>query len=176
MNPTMDSGRREAHAGWVGWRWRVGQWLVGVLTFKAFDWAFDYALYPFVVFKLGLAVGGVVMAALSLLDCLLLLRLYDWLKRDWLGLEWLKALRGYAGPSRWRRALGWALNRGNAVAFVALSLRFDPFITTAYLRRGSYNGLAPRDWQIFLGSVVLSNAAWALVCFGGIEAVRRLLR
>lgn len=58
------------------------------------------------------------------------------------------------------------------MAFVALSLRFDPFITTAYLRRTAYAGLSPRDWRIFLGSVLLSNAAWALVCFGGIAAAR----
>ena len=75
-----------------------------------------------------------------------------------------------------RRGLGWMLNRGDVFAFVALSLRFDPFITTAYLRRGSYNGMSTRDWKIFLGSVVVSNAAWALVCFGGVEAVRRFWR
>lgn len=136
--------------------------------------SFGCGLYPFVIFKLGLVAGGVVMAALSFLDCLLLLRLYDWLKRDWLGIEWLKEVRGYTGTGRWRRGLAWTLNRGDGVAFVALSLRFDPFITTAYLRRGAYGGLSARDWRIFLGSVLLSNAAWALVCFGGVEAVRRL--
>lgn len=147
-------------------------WLAGVLAFKAFDYAFDYVLYPFVIYRLGLVTGGIVMAALSLLDCLLLLRLYDWLKRDWLGIEFIKDLRHYAGAG-WRRALAWLLGRGDVVAFFALSLRFDPFVTTAYLRRGQFNGLSPRDWRIFLASVVVSNAAWALVCFGGIEAVRR---
>lgn len=158
------------------WRGRVATWLAGVLTFKAFDYAFDYALYPFVIFRLGLLAGGIVMAALSLLDCLLLLKLYDWLKRDWLGIELVKTLRFYSGPSCWKRATAWLLGRGDAVAFIVLSLRFDPFITTAYLRHGAYNGLARRDWRIFLGSVVLSNAAWTFVCFGGIEVVRRLWR
>jgi len=156
------------------WRERAATWLAGVLTFKTFDYAFDYALYPFVIYRLGLVTGGIVMAALSLLDCLLLLQLYDWLKRDWLGIEWLKGLRHYAGPARWRRALAWLLGRGDVAAFFALSLRFDPFVTTAYLRRGQFNGLSARDWQIFLASVIVSNAAWALVCFGGAEAVRRL--
>lgn len=63
------------------------------------------------IFKLGRALGGVVMAVLSFLDCLLLLRLYDWLQRDWLGIEWLKALRHAPGASRWRRALAWTLRR-----------------------------------------------------------------
>jgi hypothetical protein len=49
-------------------------------------------------------------------------------------------------------------------------------ITTAYLRRGSYSGLSARDWRIFLCSVLLSNAVWALACFGGVEALRRLCK
>ena len=60
------------------------------------------------------------------------------------------------------------------MAFVVLSLRYGPFITTACLRHGAYNGLARRDWKIFLGSVVLSNAAWTFVCFGGVSLLRRL--
>lgn len=158
------------------WRLRAAQWLVGVLSFKLVDNAFDYVLYPFVILKLGPAVGGIVMAALSLLDCLLLLKLYDWLKRDWLGIELVKGLRHYAGSSRWKRATAWLLGRGDGVAFVVLSLRFDPFITTAYLRHGAYNGLARRDWKIFFGSVLISNAAWTFVCFGGIEVFRRMCK
>jgi hypothetical protein len=102
-----------------------------------------------------------------------LLRLYDWLKRDWLGIELVKGLRLYSGPSRWKRGTAWLLGRGDGVAFVVLSLRFDPFITTAYLRHGAYNGLTRRDWKVFLGSVVLSNAAWTVVCFGGVSLLRR---
>ena len=158
----------------VTWRLRAMQWLAGVLTFKLFDYAFDYALYPLVIYRLGPVFGGMLMAMLSLLDCLLLLRFYDWLKRDWLGIELIKGLRLYSGPSRWKFATAWLLGRGDAVAFVVLSLRFDPFITTAYLRHGAYNGLTRRDWRIFLGSVVLSNVAWTFVCFGGIAAFRRL--
>jgi len=159
----------------IGWRWRALQWFAGVGTHKLIDGAFDYALYPFVIYKLGLGIGTVVMTILSLLDCLLLLRIYDWLKRDWFGIEWLKSQRDYNSTSRVRRILAWLVGRGDAIAFVVLSLRFDPFITTAYLRRNSYTGLSARDWRIFLGSVVLSNGAWALVCFGGIEALRRML-
>lgn len=156
------------------WRSQTATWIVGILTFKTFDYAFDYVLYPFVILQLGLVYGGVVMGVLSLIDCLLLLRLYDWLKRDWLGIEFIKDLRRYAGSSRWRGALAWLLGRGDVAAFFALSLRFDPFVTTAYLRRGQFNGMSTRDWRIFLGSVLVSNAAWSLVCFGGIEAVRQV--
>ena len=156
------------------WKRRFAQWATGILSYKLTDYAFDYALYPYVIYKLGLLWGGVVMAVASLLVCLLLLQAYDWLKRDWLGIEFIKSLRTYAGASRWWRSLTWLLNGGDLVAFVVLSLRFDPFITTAYLRHGRYNGLSRRDWRIFFGSVVLSNASWAVVCYGGIEAAKRV--
>lgn len=174
MNQTPnDTAETQAQAS-QPWHLRAAQWVAGLASYKLLDYAFDYALYPWVIYKLGLLVGGCVMAGLSLLDCLLLLRIYDWLKRDWLGIELVKGLRNYDGTSRWRCALRWLLSRGDGVAFVALSLRFDPFITTAYLRHGNYNGLSRRDWRIFLGSVLLSNAAWASVCFGGVQALRRL--
>jgi hypothetical protein len=37
----------------------------------------------FVIWKLGLLVGGVIMALLSLVACLLTLWFYDWSQRDW---------------------------------------------------------------------------------------------
>lgn len=156
------------------WRSQVVQWAIGVLSYKAVDYAFDYALYPWVIYRLGLLQGGLVMAGLSLLFCLLNLRVYDWLRRDWLGIELVKGLRTYTGASRTRRLIGWLLNRSDVVAFLLLSVRFDPFITTAYLRQGSYNGMSARDWRIFWGSVILSNASWAVVCWGGVEAVKKL--
>ena len=79
----------------------------GFLGWKSVDYAFDYALYPLVIWKLGAWAGGAIMALLSLAFCLLLLRIYDRLGRDWLGIEFVKNLRHYEGASRWRRGLGW---------------------------------------------------------------------
>lgn len=156
------------------WRFQIAQWVIGVMSYKAVDYTFDYALYPWVIYQLGLLYGGLVMAVLSLLSCLLNLRVYDWLKRDWLGIERVKAMRIYTGASRTRRLIAWLLTRSDVAAFVVLSVRFDPFITTAFLRHGSYNGLSRRDWRIFCGSVILSNASWAVVCWGGVEALKKL--
>lgn len=153
---------------------RAGELASGFAVWNVTDYLFDYALYPFVIWKLGTVVGGGIMALASLAFCLGLLRVYDLLGRDWLGIEWVKGLRGYAGPSRWRRLLGWLLDRGDTVAFVVLSAKYDPFITTAYLRRGAYNGMARRDWTIFLASWVLSNLIWIIICAGGIEIIRQL--
>ncbi len=33
---------------------------------------------------------------------------------------------------------------------ILLSIKFDPFIVTVYLRRGRFGGMSRRDWQIFL--------------------------
>lgn len=148
---------------------KAAELTAGVLGWKAFEYGFDYLLYPFVVWKLGPIAGGAIMALLSLVFCLLLLRLYDWLGRDWLGLEFVKNLRHYAGNSRWRRGLAGLLSRGDGVAFVLLSAKYDPFITTAYLRRDAYAGMSARDWRIFLGSWLLANALWIFVCYGGVS-------
>ena len=156
------------------WWLRCIQWIAGFGVHKTIDYAFDYALYPWVIFKLGLLYGGIVMAVLSCLDCLVLLRIYDWLKRDWLGIEFVKEIQNYAGTSRLMQALRWLLTRGDGIAFLVLSIRFDPFITTAYLRRGRYNGLSSRDWRIFFGSVIVSNTAWALVCWSGVSVYKKL--
>ncbi len=148
---------------------RAAELAAGFLTWKAADYAFDYALYPFVVWKLGPVAGGAIMALLSLAFCLLLLRLYDRLGRDWLGIEFVKNLRHYHGPSRWRRGTAWLLSRGDGAAFVVLSAKYDPFVTTAYLRRGAFNGMTRRDWTIFLASWLIGNLLWIAVCQSGIS-------
>ena len=137
-------------------------------------WAFDYILYPYVIWNYGLTKGGVLMAVLSLLICLLMLWFYDWSKRDWLGIEAVKQLRDGEAKPRWRRLLAWALAKGDMAACVGLSLYSDPFITTAYLRRGAFQGMTWRDWRIFFASWFIANVWWALACFGGVELLPNL--
>src|ERR1051326_6603511 len=112
------------------------EWLAGLLVGHTANgillYGFDYVLYPIVIFQLGLVRGGSVMAFLSLATCLLTLKLYDWLKRDWLGMEAVKELKHYDGPRRTRRWLAHALRLGDPLACLMLSILFDPFITTAY--------------------------------------------
>ena len=156
-------------------RGNVLQWLLGVASYKLFDSAFDYVLYPAVIYALGPLRGGFVMMALSVLVCLAYLQLYDRIKRDWLGIEFAKAFRSYGGTSRPRRVFAWLLHKSDMLAFLLISLRFDPFITTAYMRRGGYGIMARRDWFIFWGSVLVSNIAWTVACFGGIAGLRRVL-
>jgi len=146
----------------------------GFIVWKIYDYLFDYALYPFVIWKLGPWRGGPLMASLSLFICLLFLRVYDRLRRDWIGLEFVKGLRHYRGRSRWQKALAWLVSRGDVMAFLVLSAKFGPFITTAYLRKGAYNGMTGRDWSIFMASWLLGNALWTFICYGGISTLRLL--
>ena len=66
---------------------RVAELAIGFLGNWVMVYSFDFFLYPFVIWKLGLLLGGIVMSILSLLVCLLTIWLYDWSKRDWLGIE-----------------------------------------------------------------------------------------
>ena len=132
-------------------------------------YGFDYVLYPFVIWKLGLLHGGVLMSFASLLVCLLTLWFYDWSKRDWLGIEAVKELRDIEpSGSIFRRVLAWAIQKGDVAACVALSIYTDPFITTTYMRRSAYGGMKKRDWHIFFGSWLISNCWWTIACFGGV--------
>ncbi|MEX1117451.1 MAG: hypothetical protein WEB60_01525 [Terrimicrobiaceae bacterium] len=60
---------------------RAGELASGLLVWNVTDYAFDYALYPFVVWKLGPVVGGGIMTLASLVFCLGLPQLYDRLDR-----------------------------------------------------------------------------------------------
>lgn len=86
-------------------------------------------------------------------------------------LEFVKNLRHYDEPSSWRRLLAWLVTRGDFAAFVILSVKYDPFITTAYLRREAYSVMTRRDWSIFLASWLVANGLWIAVCLGGISAL-----
>jgi len=155
---------------------RSSELALGVSTMTVIAFAFDYVLYPAVIYWLGLVIGGVVMAGLSFLVCWLLLWFYDRSGRDWLGIEAAKQIREYVGHSRWRRWLAWVLRQGDFVVCVALSIKFDPFITTAYMRHGAFNGMSRRDWRIFWASWFIGNAYWTFVCFGGVTTLQWLWR
>ena len=153
---------------------RIKELALGHTVNQVICYSFDFGLYPLVIFWLGLGRGFAVMAGLSFLICWLTMRFYDWSKRDWLGIEAVKSLKNYTGTSRAGRLLAWVLRRSDPVACVLLSIKFDPFIVTAYLRRGSFGGMTRRDWKIFLLSWFIGNAWWSVVCFTGISAVEWL--
>lgn len=146
---------------------------VGLSANAIMVYGFDYLLYPFVIWKLGILKGGVVMMLLSFLVCYLTILFYDWSKKDWLGIETIKGVKEYNGNSKIGRFTSWVLRKGDAAVMVFLSIKYDPFITTAYMRHGAnqFNGLSKRDWKIFLYSTVIANVYWTIVAFAGVSAV-----
>lgn len=108
------------------------------------------------------------MTAISFSLSILTLKFYDWLKRDWLGIEAIKRLKGYGGDKKLGKMTAWVMKKSDSIIFLFLSIKFDPFITTAYLRKGQFSGMSKRDWKIFIGSLLFSNAYWTLACYTGI--------
>ena len=153
---------------------KVGILTLGILvkTF-IFGYFFDYLLYPFVIWKMGLIKGCLTMTVLSGFVYYLLLIFYDWSRRDWLGIEAIKGLKDYSGNSKIRRFTSWILRKSDAVVLLFLSMRYDAFIITAYMRHGNhqYNGLGKRDWKIFFSSLIIGNIYWSLVTFMGVSVV-----
>jgi len=150
---------------------RGGELSVGLAAKYLSNRAFDYLLYPFVIFKLGILKGGIVMIFLAFIANIMTMTFYDWSKRDWIGIEAIKDLKTYSGKKMIGRFTSWILQRSDSVIFLFLSLRYDAFTTTAYLRHGKYNGMGKRDWTIFMGSLLISNVYWTLACYMGISLV-----
>jgi len=153
------------------WDWvdrhkeRIGLIVVGQTAKRIEEFLFDTVLYGTVVaictIQLGPLLGPIVtlavMTPISALACYGYLRFYDWSKKDWLGLEALKALR--EGNTLLHRVVRY----GNVPAFFALSVFSDAFATVVYLRgKERYEGLTTRDRKIFWASIVVSNAYWTL--------------
>lgn len=154
-------------------RTRIAMLLVGLTVKDLTDRAFDYLLYPLVIYNLGILKGGLVMTCLASVVNILTLKFYDWSKRDWLGIETIKGMKDYSGVSKLGKFAAWILRRSEPVVMVFLSIKEDPFITLVYMRHGShqYNGMSSRDWRIFLSSVIISNVYWTLAAYMGISAV-----
>jgi len=155
------------------WQRRVADMAAGITAFNLFNYAFDYALYPFIIYKIGIIKGGLLMTAVAAVINILCLKFYDWSKRDWLGIETLKGMKGYEGANRLVRFMSGMLKKSDPAAFLFLSVKEDAFITMVYLRHGShqYNGMSVRDWRIFISSVAISNIYWTLAAYMGISAV-----
>ena len=155
------------------WRGRVAELTAGITVFKLLNNSFDYGLYPFVIYKLGIIKGGLLMTFLAFLTNILCLKFYDWSKRDWLGIEVLKGVKGYEGGNRLLLFMSNLLKKSDTAAFFFFSIKEDAFVTMVYLRHGSYqyNGMSARDWRILLASLAVANIYWTLASYMGLSLV-----
>jgi hypothetical protein len=155
------------------WQVRFTDLAAGITAFKLSNYVFDYVLYPFVIYKLGIIKGGLIMTFLAVVTNILCLKFYDWSKRDWLGIEALKGMKEYEGKSGMLKVMSRMLKKSDLLAFIFLSIKEDSFVTMVYLRHGchQYNGMSARDWRIFLSSHVVSNVYWTLAAYMGISVM-----
>jgi len=145
--------------------------LIGIAVEEVAVNAFDYALYPFVIWKCGLLRGGAIMALLSLIACCTILFFYERTKKDWFGIELVKELREYKGKVKIFGIVSWILKKGQFASFLFLSLKFDPFTTVTYMRQGANEFLVMdcKSWKIFFASWLVGNLSWIAVVFTGIS-------
>lgn len=143
-------------------RRRIAEVGTGHAIYATFNFLCDHILYVFVVYRLGLLRGGAIMTAFSLIQCAVTLIIYERMRIDWVGVGSLARLSMLPKPSWWQRVILWATRHGDFAIFLALCAFQDPFITTAYFRRGRFDGITARDWRLFLASVFVSNLYWTL--------------
>lgn len=142
---------------------RLAQIGTGHALYGSFNHFFDFVIYPYVVYTQGVILGGALMTLFSLLQCALLLVAYERMGVDWVGSGLLADIAGKPQPSWLDRLVIWVTNRNQALTFLVLCALTDPFIVTAFFRRGSFNGLRARDWQLFFASVLVCNLYWIFV-------------
>lgn len=174
-----------------GWfrrhRHKIGLIAIGHTAKKIEEHVVDWLIYGVVItyfsLKFGPLYGSIltfgVMTPLTAVLCLAYIRLYDWAGKDWLGFEALKELREEQSGGGFFAKLTYRLARhGGIVAFFALSIYGDAFMTTVYLRKGShaYNGLSLRDHGIFWSSLIVSNAYWTLRWVVIIELLKMVIQ
>jgi hypothetical protein len=149
--------------------------LTGATTFTVINYSFDFVLYPFVIYHMGVLQGFFIMIVLSFLFCWLYFIIYDYLKRDFLGIEFSKekmsSIIASSESVGLKLLLVKVLRNSRAFLFIFLSIYFDPFVAVAFERKGNfeYNGLSARDWRLFLLSLLISNGFWASTVFLGLS-------
>jgi hypothetical protein len=174
---------------------RIATIALGQTFNVCFDLAFNYPLYLYVIEKNGIIKGYAWLTIADFILCWMFLKFYDWLKRDWLGIEALKELGEY-GPqwikklsvesrvwrilwwpfSKFSLFLLWIVRKGRIPAFIAFSIFTDPFVTTVYMRKGwgEYGGMNKKDWGLFILSGLIGNAWWAIRSLGILEAAKAI--
>lgn len=119
------------------------------------------------------------MTVFSLIISAVFMIVYNRTKIDWLGVNVVEKIKNEGhewtakmeNKSVFIRALAfipiqifhfiiWSLKKGDFAAFFALSIFEDPFITTVYLRHGSFESIKNKEWKVFFSSVIVSNGYW----------------
>lgn len=176
---------------------RVGQWSVGHLAVRLEAYAFDYLLYPFMLYQgggvlvgwlfdvlgrtapatpaAGYWLGFGLMTGASVILNLVYVRAYDRMQTDWFGFEALRSAHEGLTP-RWLRAEPWQA-AARLAAFVYLSIWHNPLFATLFMRKAPTRyAMTRRDWRVFWSAVLIANLGWAGIVSGAVGAVKAVLR
>ncbi|MFA5997908.1 MAG: hypothetical protein WC814_00710 [Candidatus Paceibacterota bacterium] len=155
---------------------RIGILILGHLGNFLMVYGYDFVVYPYLLVTFGFLLGWLYAVIGSIVLCLGTLWFYDVTKQDWLGIETIKLLRDEQAVGRARKLFQRIITKSDVLAFLLLSIKYDPFIVTVYMRRGSGNHvMSARDWKVFWASIVVTNVWWGLAIFGVIEIFERWL-
>ena len=149
---------------------RIGILSIGLLANWLLNWGFNFLLYPFFIYIFGPLYGGLIMVGLSFILCYALILFYDWTKKDWIGIETLKGVKELNPQKKSGKFISWLAKKGDPAVLIFLSIKFDPFVTVAYMRHGAhkYNGMSKRDWLIFMCSLIIGDIYWVTTVYMGI--------
>jgi len=149
--------------------------ITGASMFTIINYSFDFVLYPFVLYKLGVGYGFAFMTVLSFLFCWWYFLIYDYLKKDFLGIEFSKQkmneIIAQTHDVGYKKYVVNLARKSKVFLFVFLSIYFNPFLAVAFNREGvfAYNGLSTKDWRLFVLSLIISNGFWSTTVFLGLS-------
>ena len=141
---------------------KISTVVIGRTFREIFNHLFDYILYPFVLLKLGYLLGLLVMTCLAAIENSIMLVIYNKMKIDWLGYEYVTKVKDWANTKTgFKRIVGVVLNKSDIILFLFLSTVRDSFETTAYFQHGKPNNKI-RSGLIFISAIIVGNIYWSL--------------
>jgi len=135
---------------------------------------YDWILWPIIQIKFG-STGILYLTAGAIIGNFLMLIWYQKKSIDWLGVNYLEEIKekGHKWsekvsskhnrliktilfiPVKLFQLIIWLLNKNDIFAFIILSIWYDSFVTTTFLRHGKFGKLNKRDYKIFISSTIL---------------------
>jgi hypothetical protein len=169
---------------WLQYSWRkildAGWRLV---LYEIFNFLFNYPLYGWVMFKLGLGRGWIVMATASTVQNVATFLYHEKSKVDWLfaktARDWEK--KTTKNSSKFRKIvvkITKSRDKGfvGIITFVIASLNFDPTIVAAHYRKSHFTGISRHDWGLLFSSAIIANLWWGFRMGILIEALKWLVK
>lgn len=154
---------------------KVLHFTAGVLGLQGVSYAFDYVVYPVIIYQFGPIKGTGILFLAALVLNYLCVFIYDKIKLDLFGFEALKELKeGTADGKKTfiQRVLKW----GDVPAFIAMSW-YDPIFAVIYKRKSrQFDGFTKRDHWMLMLSTFIACVLWSLIWGPAAYLVKQLIQ